>query len=113
MLLLKNITKRFPGVLALDDVSIEIRPNEIVGLIGENGGGKWRLMKLLTGAYRQEAGAMTLNGKPLVIRNPCDATSKGIAMVYQEQSILDKNTTRLNSSHQIISYAVFCLKTST
>src|SRR6218665_1124811 len=96
MLLLKNITKRFPGVLALDDVSIEIRPNEIVGLIGENGAGKSTLMKLLTGAYRQDAGAMTLNGKPLVIRNPRDATSKGIAMVYQEQSILPNLTVAEN-----------------
>src|SRR6218665_3476572 len=92
MLLLKNITKRFPGVLALDDVSIEIRPNEIVGLIGENGAGKSTLMKLLTGAYRQDAGAMTLNGKPWGIRNPRDATSKGIAMGYQEQSILPNLT---------------------
>ena len=46
MLSLKNVTKRFPGVLALDNVSIEVRPNEIVGLIGENGAGKSTLMKL-------------------------------------------------------------------
>ncbi|MFM0420498.1 sugar ABC transporter ATP-binding protein [Paraburkholderia aromaticivorans] len=92
MLKLKNITKRFPGVLALDDVSVEVRPNEIVGLIGENGAGKSTLMKLLTGAYRQDAGEITLSGQPLVIRNPRDATAKGIAMVYQEQSILPNLT---------------------
>ncbi|SDR51767.1 monosaccharide ABC transporter ATP-binding protein, CUT2 family [Paraburkholderia fungorum] len=92
MLNLKNITKRFPGVLALDDVSVEVRPNEIVGLIGENGAGKSTLMKLLTGAYRQDAGEITLGGRPLVIRNPRDATAKGIAMVYQEQSILPNLT---------------------
>ncbi|USU17791.1 sugar ABC transporter ATP-binding protein [Paraburkholderia fungorum] len=92
MLKLKNITKRFPGVLALDDVSVEVRPNEIVGLIGENGAGKSTLMKLLTGAYHQDAGEITLSGQPLVIRNPRDATAKGIAMVYQEQSILPNLT---------------------
>jgi ribose transport system ATP-binding protein len=92
MLKLKNITKRFPGVLALDDVSVEVRPNEIVGLIGENGAGKSTLMKLLTGAYRQDSGEITLSGQPLVIRNPRDATAKGIAMVYQEQSILPNLT---------------------
>ncbi|WP_144111761.1 sugar ABC transporter ATP-binding protein [Paraburkholderia sp. BCC1886] len=92
MLKLNHITKRFPGVLALDDVSVEVRPNEIVGLIGENGAGKSTLMKLLTGAYRQDAGDITLSGQPLVIRNPRDATAKGIAMVYQEQSILPNLT---------------------
>ncbi|AMV47639.1 sugar ABC transporter ATP-binding protein [Paraburkholderia caribensis] len=96
MLSLKNVTKRFPGVLALDDVSIEVRPNEIVGLIGENGAGKSTLMKLLTGAYRQDTGEIELGGKPLVIRNPRDATSKGIAMVYQEQSILPNLTVAEN-----------------
>lgn len=92
MLRLKNITKRFPGVLALDDVSIEVRPNEIVGLIGENGAGKSTLMKLLTGAYHQDTGEITLGDKPLSIRSPRDATAKGIAMVYQEQSILSNLT---------------------
>ena len=96
MLSLNHITKRFPGVLALDDVSIEVRPNEIVGLIGENGAGKSTLMKLLTGAYRQDSGEILLGGEPLVIRNPRDATSKGIAMVYQEQSILPNLTVAEN-----------------
>jgi ribose transport system ATP-binding protein len=96
MLKLTNITKRFPGVLALDDVSVEVRPNEIVGLIGENGAGKSTLMKLLTGAYRQDSGEILLSGEPLVIRNPRDATAKGIAMVYQEQSILPNLTVAEN-----------------
>ncbi|MFK4448632.1 ribose transport system ATP-binding protein [Caballeronia udeis] len=96
MLTLNNVTKRFPGVLALDNVSIEVRPNEIVGLIGENGAGKSTLMKLLTGAYHQDTGEIMLNGKPMVIRSPRDATSKGIAMVYQEQSILPNLTVAEN-----------------
>lgn len=96
MLMLKNVSKNFPGVRALDDVSLAIGPNEIVGLIGENGAGKSTLMKLLTGAYRPDGGVIELDGKPLVIRNPRDATAKGIAMVYQEQSILPNLTVAEN-----------------
>ena len=84
----RNATKSFPGVKALDDVSLEIRKNEVVGLIGENGAGKSTLLKILNGVYQAEAGDIRINGKPTRIKGPRDAFDHGIAMVFQEQSIL-------------------------
>ena len=84
----RNASKSFPGVLALDDVSLEIRPNEVVGLIGENGAGKSTLLKALNGAYRLESGEIRVNGEPVELKGPRDAFDHGIAMVYQEQSVL-------------------------
>ncbi len=81
-------TKRFPGVLALDDVSIAIRRREVVGLIGENGAGKSTLLKVLNGIYQLDRGEVRVAGKPLRIGNPRDAFDHGIAMVFQEQSVL-------------------------
>lgn len=84
----RNATKSFPGVKALDDVSLEIRKNEVVGLIGENGAGKSTLLKILNGVYQAESGDIRINGKPARIKGPRDAFDRGIAMVFQEQSIL-------------------------
>ena len=84
----RNASKSFPGVLALDDASLEIRPNEVVGLIGENGAGKSTLLKALNGAYRLDRGEIRVNGEPVDLKGPRDAFDHGIAMVYQEQSVL-------------------------
>ena len=83
-----NISKSFPGVRALKDVSIEVRPNEVVGLIGENGAGKSTLMRTLAGTYRPDEGTLLLDGQPLKLRNSRDAAAHGIGMVFQEQSLL-------------------------
>ena len=85
---LKNVTKRFPGVVALKDMSIQIRPGEIHGLIGENGAGKSTLIKVLTGVYIPEEGEIYVSGERKHFRNPVQARSSGIACVYQELNIV-------------------------
>lgn len=85
---LKNITKRFPGVVALRDMSLQIKPGEIHGLIGENGAGKSTLIKVLTGVHQPEEGEIFIDGNKQSFRNPNDATSQGIACVYQELNIV-------------------------
>ncbi len=81
-------TKGFPGVLALDDVSLAIREHEVVGLIGENGAGKSTLLKVLNGIHQLDQGEIRVAGRPVRIRHPRDAFDHGIAMVFQEQSVL-------------------------
>lgn len=88
MLSVNGISKSFMGVKALKDVSLEIRPNEVIGLIGENGAGKSTLMRTLAGTLQPDSGAMTLDGKRLRLRNTRDAAFHGIGMVFQEQSLL-------------------------
>ena len=73
---------------ALRNVSIEVRPNEVVGLIGENGAGKSTLMRVLAGTYRPDSGSLKLDGEELRLRNARDAAVYGIGMVFQEQSLL-------------------------
>ena len=85
---LKNITKRFPGVVALKNMSIGIRPGEIHGLIGENGAGKSTLIKVLTGVHNPEEGDIFVDGKKVVFKNPVQSREAGIACVYQELNIV-------------------------
>jgi ribose transport system ATP-binding protein len=87
-LALRNVEKSFPGVRALKNVNIDIRPNEVVGLIGENGAGKSTLMRILAGAYQPDAGEILINGQPVRLTSATDAMKRGIGMVYQEQSLL-------------------------
>ena len=84
---MKGITKSFPGVKALEDVTIEVRPGEIHGLIGENGAGKSTLMKVLMGIYRADAGEVILEGKPIRVSGPKEAIDQGIGMVPQELNL--------------------------
>ena len=85
---LKNITKRFPGVVALKNMSIGIRPGEIHGLIGENGAGKSTLIKVLTGVHSPEEGDIFVDGQKVVFKNPVQSREAGIACVYQELNIV-------------------------
>lgn len=87
---LKNITKRFPGVVAMRNMSIGIRPGEIHGLIGENGAGKSTLIKVLTGVHIPEEGDIYVDGKKRVFKNPVQARETGIACVYQELNIVSQ-----------------------
>ncbi|MFA6688335.1 MAG: sugar ABC transporter ATP-binding protein [Sphaerochaetaceae bacterium] len=85
---LRNITKRFPGVVALKNMSIGILPGEIHGLIGENGAGKSTLIKVLTGVHKPEEGDIFVEGKKVAFHNPVQSREAGIACVYQELNIV-------------------------
>jgi ribose transport system ATP-binding protein len=89
VLQLKGISKRFPGVVALDHVDLEVYPAEVVALIGENGAGKSTLMKILGGVTEQDAGNIYLAGQEFEIRSPLEASRLGIEFIHQELSVLD------------------------
>ncbi len=89
LLQLRHITKRFPGVLALDDVSLSIGRGEVVALIGENGAGKSTLMKILGGVYQAEAGEIWCDGRAVTIRQVADALRLGIGFIHQELNVLE------------------------
>jgi ribose transport system ATP-binding protein len=93
---IRGVSKSFPGVKALDDVSFSVSRGEVVGLIGENGAGKSSLLKILNGIYQPDAGAVYLNGAPTRISSPRDGFDKGVAMVFQEQSIFSNLTVSEN-----------------
>lgn len=81
---LRNCTKIFPGVVALDEMQLAVRPGEILGLIGENGAGKSTLIKVLTGVHKPDKGEIYVNGQKLAFKNPNESAAAGIACVYQE-----------------------------
>ena len=86
---MEGVSKRFPGVVALDQVSLTVGTGEIVALIGENGAGKSTLMKILGGAIARDAGSIKINGEPVEIRSPREASALGIEFIHQELSVLD------------------------
>lgn len=87
ILQMRNIHKRFPGVVALKGVNFRLFPGEIHALMGENGAGKSTLIKVLTGVYDIDEGSMELNGEPLKVMNPLAAQDAGISTVYQEVNL--------------------------
>jgi len=84
----KGISKAFPGVVALDDVSFTLLPGEVHILLGENGAGKSTLMKVIAGAYTPDAGEIFLEGTPVKINTPWKAQSLGIGIIYQEFNLI-------------------------
>ena len=84
---LAGVTKSFGPLVAVDDLSLIIRPNEVVGLLGENGAGKSTLLKILTGVHRPDKGSIAVNGKAVSLRSPQDANAVGVGIVHQEQSL--------------------------
>jgi ribose transport system ATP-binding protein len=84
LLELREITKSFPGVRALEDVQFDLRPGEVHALVGENGAGKSTLVKILSGVYQADRGAIWLSGAPVQILNPAHAQVLGISPVHQE-----------------------------
>ena len=81
---MKDICKSFPGVKALDHVSLQLKPGHVHSLMGENGAGKSTLMKCLFGIYKKDEGTVIYDGQEVTISDPFDALTKGIAMVHQE-----------------------------
>jgi ABC-type sugar transport system ATPase subunit len=92
LLKMSGITKRFPGVLALDTVHFEVAPGEIHGLLGENGAGKSTLLKILSGAHHPDAGSIELGGKVISLDSPHRAQMQGIVTIYQEFNLVPQLT---------------------
>ena len=86
---MSEISKRFPGVIALDRVEFGVSAGEIVGLVGENGAGKSTLMKILAGIHRADSGRVSIAGVPVVMHGPQDAARHGIGVIHQELEVID------------------------
>jgi D-xylose transport system ATP-binding protein len=86
---LRHIRVSFGGVHAVDDVSVDLRAGEVVGLVGGNGAGKSTLMRALSGAHPPDAGEIVVDGRPVVIANPRDAKALGIETIYQNLALAD------------------------
>ncbi len=87
-----NITKEFPGILANDNVSLQLKKGEVHALLGENGAGKSTLMSILFGLYKPEGGTIKKNGKKITVSNPNDANAYGIGMVHQHFKLVHNFT---------------------
>lgn len=96
MLKMNHISKIFPGVKALDDISIEIGQGEIHGLVGENGAGKSTLMKILSGAYTLDEGEILIDGERISNTSPARMIERGVAVIYQELMLLPHRTVAEN-----------------
>jgi len=93
---MRNITMTFPGVVALDDVTLESRAGEVHAVVGENGAGKSTLMKILAGVYQPDRGEILLRGQPVRISSPHEAQRLGISIIYQELNLLPDLTVAEN-----------------
>ncbi len=91
-----HLTKRFPGVVANDDVTVRLRKGEILGLLGENGAGKSTLVKMLFGLYRPDEGEVRIRGEVVQVRNPGDAIRRGLGMVHQHFQLVPVMTVAEN-----------------
>ena len=96
LLQMKDISKVFPGVKALDSVDLELGAGEVLGLLGENGAGKSTLIKILAGTYQKDAGQIIVNGKKVDIIDPSAGKELGIRVIYQELNTLDYLTVAEN-----------------
>ena len=93
---MEHICKSFPGVKALDDVSLELRSGEVLALLGENGAGKSTLMKILSGVYTKDSGTMEIFGKQVESLNPNSARDAGVAIIHQEMNMCNDLTVAEN-----------------
>jgi len=96
VLRMENITKTFPGVVALNDVSIDLKKGEVLGILGENGAGKSTLIKILAGNYIKDSGDIFVDGMKFDIRGPAEAVASGIRVIYQELNTINNLTVTEN-----------------
>ena len=89
---MRNITKSFPGIIANDDVTIQVRKGEVYALLGENGAGKSTLMSMLYGMYEPDRGEIYIRGEKVVFKSPSEAAEKNIGMVHQHFKLVDNYT---------------------
>ncbi len=88
ILTMTHVNKSFPGVKALDDVSIKVRPGEVHGLVGENGAGKSTLMKILSGVYTKDSGEVVFDGQVIEKTTPVESLNRGMSIIYQEFNLV-------------------------
>ncbi|OWY29187.1 sugar ABC transporter ATP-binding protein [Herbaspirillum robiniae] len=89
LIALRNVSKRFPGVLALDNCQFDLAAGEVHALMGENGAGKSTLMKILSGVYQRDSGEILLDGRPVEIDEPRAAQALGIGIIHQELNLMN------------------------
>lgn len=85
----RNLTKRFGGLTAVDNVSMQVYPGEVVGLLGDNGAGKSTLIKMVSGVYSPTGGQILYQGQEITIHNPMDALKMGIETIYQDLALAE------------------------
>src|ERR1044071_7967646 len=88
MLIAKNISKRFGGVVAVSNISLELHPGKVNAIIGENGAGKSTLMKIFSGVHTEYEGEIIYNGETIRLSNTREAEEKGIAIIHQELNMV-------------------------
>ena len=88
LLEMRGISRRFPGVLALDHVDFDLRAGEVHALVGENGAGKSTLINILAGVYQPSGGILELQGRPVILPDPVSAQRAGINVIFQEFNLL-------------------------
>jgi simple sugar transport system ATP-binding protein len=96
LLELSGISKHFGAIQALLDVSLTLRPGEVVGLMGDNGAGKSTLVKIVAGNYPPSGGTIAIEGRPVMFHKPADARAEGIEIVYQDLALCDNLTAAAN-----------------
>ena len=96
ILSVEHVSKKFPGVQALDDVQLEVVRGEVHALVGENGAGKSTLMKILAGAYHRDRGHIRFKGEEVELRTPHEAQALGISIIYQEFNLMPHLTVAEN-----------------
>src|SRR3989442_9696233 len=96
ILQVKDLYKRFGGLVAVDHVSLDIHPGEVVGLLGDNGAGKSTLIKMISGAYKPDGGQILLNGEAGSFSTPLEARRRGIETIYQDLALCDNLYARAN-----------------